>query len=110
MSVKVRQVNSSAGSWSGRVNKLLQKQVHFRIEIEQFRQLGEKAYGHSQDKRLHFQTNYQIRSFGTTPCIMGQTTWMCPLVSRRLLWFKAVGCNELQHANFTEKYPNRNQH
>lgn len=32
--------------------------IHLRrMEIEQSRQLGERAYGHSRDKRLHFHTN-----------------------------------------------------
>lgn len=29
--------------------------------------------GNSQSKRLHFHSNYQIRSFRAAPCIMGQT-------------------------------------
>lgn len=29
--------------------------------------------GNSQSKRLHFHSNYQIRSFSAAPCIMGQT-------------------------------------
>lgn len=62
------QISCSNDRWSA---------VHLRREgevIKQFRQLdmGGGGNAHTQDERLHFHTDYWIRSFGAPPGIMGE--------------------------------------